>query len=106
MLEGDGVATLYVVVLRGNLQRSVSVTFSTIPGTAAGEVITLAICTFLVEASSTCTNEDQQLRIFHVIKICILHNYVYIFYFSFKDHGGLFSFFSIIDPPFYTKHIT
>ena len=42
MLESDGVVTLYVVVLQGNLQRSVSVTFSTIPGTAAGEV---AICT-------------------------------------------------------------
>ena len=41
VLEGDGVATVYVVVLQGDLQRSVSVTFSTIPGTATSELIGL-----------------------------------------------------------------
>ena len=38
VVEGtDNVATVYVAVLEGNLQRNVSVTFSTASGTATGE---------------------------------------------------------------------
>ena len=37
-MEGtDNVATVYVAVLEGDLQRSVTVTFSTASGTATGE---------------------------------------------------------------------